>query len=586
MIAISLRADAMRSVAAVLTATGQYASMPVRALGLRILADGIVVHDGSRALRGTLFIVALSGVNRLMAWWSLNVRMRLRENTQLYLDAHLMDLTAGIPGLAHHELPAYLDRVELIRNERWYLANPFNPISWTFASIVGTLSVIVLLGGVRPALALLPLFGLPAAIASGRAEKARVGLLDTQAEDHRVLRHLKELAVEPGPAKEVRIFGLADELVDRHRRLFARLEATRVRLAARNLTVVVLGWVLFAVAYAAAVVWTVRLAGRGQVTAGAVVLVLSLGAQINAQLAELAWNVEWFVRTHRAVGRLVWFSEYAASARAAVTPARPLGVPDRLQEGIRFRDVEFAYPGTDRAVLAGVDLLLPAGTTVAMVGENGAGKTTLVKLLARFYSPTAGVILVDGVDLRDFPVEEWRARIAAGFQDFARFELVARESVGVGHVPHLDSEPHVAAALSRAVAAELPDSWPEGLATQLGREFAGVELSVGQWQKVALGRAMMRATLLLLVLDEPTASLDAPTEHALFERFAGAAREVAATTGGITILVSHRFSTVRMADLILVMGGGRIVESGSHEELMDADGVYAQLYRLQAKAYR
>src|SRR5262249_1959991 len=254
----------------------------------------------------------------------------------------------------------------------------------------------------------------------------------------------------------------------------------------------------------------------------------------------------------------------------------------RLERGIRLEGVSFTYPGTDRPVLDGVDLLLPAGKTIALVGDNGAGKTTLVKLLCRFYEPTAGGILVDDVALADLPVDAWRGRISAGFQDFARLQLVAREAIGVGDVTRLGSDEAIRGALDRAAAAELPAALPRGLDTQLGREFeGGVDLSHGQWQKVALGRAMMRPAPLLLVLDEPTASLDAPTEHALFERFAGAARRAAAGSGAVTILVSHRFSTVRMADLILVVAGGRIAEAGDHAALMRAGGIYAQLFELQ-----
>ena len=231
--------------------------------------------------------------------------------------------------------------------------------------------------------------------------------------------------------------------------------------------------------------------------------------------------------------------------------------------------MSFAYPGTDALVLDHVDLHLPAGSTVAIVGENGAGKTTLAKLLLRFYEPTAGALLVDGVDIRRFEVEAWRNRVSAGFQDFARLQFLAYESVGVGSLPDIDDANAVVIALDRAAAADLPARLPSGLATQLGREFdGGVDLSTGQWQKLAVARAMMRDDPLLVVLDEPTASLDAATEHALFERFAGQARAAAARTGAITLLVSHRFSTVRMADVILVIEGGRITERGSHDELM------------------
>jgi ATP-binding cassette, subfamily B, bacterial len=223
---------------------------------------------------------------------------------------------------------------------------------------------------------------------------------------------------------------------------------------------------------------------------------------------------------------------------------------------------------------------------VAVVGENGAGKTTLVKLLARLYEPTAGRILVDGVDLRRLDPDAWRARIAAGFQDFARFELLAREAVGVGHLARIGDATAVRGALGRAGAAQVVTSLPGGLETQLGRAWhGGVDLSGGEWQRLALGRAFMREGPLLLVLDEPTAAIDAPTEHALFERFAAAARS-GASRGTVTLLISHRFSTVRMADLILVLDGGRVVERGSHDELMQRRGLYAELFDLQAAAYR
>jgi ATP-binding cassette subfamily B protein len=587
MLAISLRADRARSIAALVTSSLQMIVLPLRAIGLKVITDGVVGHHMTRALVGASLIVTLTALNRIMALISLTVRMRLRENTQLYLDTHLMGLTAGIPGIAHHELPEYLDRVELLRNERNYLANPFNPISWTLASVLQGASAIALLASVDPLLALLPLAGAPAALASVRAQQRASALVDSQAEDNRVLRHLLDLTTEPGPAKEIRLYGLSGELLERRETLFDQLERARVRQAIRSGFATSLGWAFFAASYCAAVLATVRLAQHGHATVGAVVLVLSIGAQLSAQLDELAFFIAWFVRTYRAVGRLRWFTDYAREAHAELAPTHPEHVPDQLHEGIRIEGVAFAYPGTERPVLDHIDLLLAPGTTVAIVGENGAGKTTLVKLLARLYEPTAGRILIDGIDLRHFDVDAWRSRVSAGFQDFGQFQFVARESVGIGDLPTGHSDAHVLASLERAAAGELPDDLPAGLATQLGREFEdGIDLSVGQWQKIALGRAMMRREPLLLILDEPTASLDAPTEHALFERFAQAAQDAATKAGAITILVSHRFSTVRMADLIVVFANGRVSETGSHSELMQLGGTYAELYELQAGAYR
>jgi ATP-binding cassette, subfamily B, bacterial len=258
-------------------------------------------------------------------------------------------------------------------------------------------------------------------------------------------------------------------------------------------------------------------------------------------------------------------------------------------DGIRFEHVSFTYPGTERRVLDDINLELKPGAVVAVVGENGAGKSTLVKLLCRMYQPDQGRILIDGQDLARIRADEWRLRIAGAFQDFFRFEFRARHSVGVGDVPRLDDGPAVVVAVERAGAGDVVEHLTSGLETQLGATWpAGVEMSFGQWQKLALARGFMRDRPLLLVLDEPTAALDAETEHALFERYAAITRggKQVNADGRITILVSHRFSTVRMADLIVVLDGARVAEVGTHEALMAKGGQYAELYGIQAAAYR
>jgi ATP-binding cassette subfamily B protein len=261
-------------------------------------------------------------------------------------------------------------------------------------------------------------------------------------------------------------------------------------------------------------------------------------------------------------------------------------VPVRIRHGIELRGVSFTYPGATIPVLTGVDLLLPAGSIVAIVGENGAGKTTLTKLLCRFYDVTEGAITVDGADITRIPLDDWRDRTTAAFQDFVRWELTAQQAVGVGDLPRVEDRSAVLAALRRAYAQNLLERLEHGLTTQLGKTWTdGAELSGGQWQKLALGRAMMRESPLLLILDEPTSALDAEAERLLFEQYVTNARRVARETGGITLLVSHRFSTVRMADLILVVEHGRITETGNHEELIRKGGLYATLYALQASSY-
>jgi ATP-binding cassette subfamily B protein len=233
-----------------------------------------------------------------------------------------------------------------------------------------------------------------------------------------------------------------------------------------------------------------------------------------------------------------------------------------------------------------VSVVLPAGSVVAIVGENGAGKTTLVKLLAKMYEPSSGAVFLDDTPLARVSPAEWRSRLAGAFQDFFRFEFRARHTVGVGDVLRMDDAMAVASAIDRAGANDVVNRLADGLETQLGPTWpGGVEVSFGQWQRLALARGFMRDRPLLLVLDEPTAALDAETEHTLFERYAAAAVKAPDADGRVTILVSHRFSTVRMADLIIVLDGARLIEVGSHEDLMAAGGQYSQLYRIQAAAY-
>src|SRR5689334_13553181 len=273
--------------------------------------------------------------------------------------------------------------------------------------------------------------------------------------------------------------------------------------------------------------------------------------------------------------------EYLAIPTGRPTPPPDLAaLPSGQEEGVRFDDVGFRYPGAEGWALRHVSLFIPRGQSLALVGQNGAGKTTFIKLLTRLYEPTEGRILLDGRDLRTWEEETLRRRIGVIFQDFNQYQLKARENVGLGSVEHHEDEPRIQRAAGRGGADAVIAGLSAGLDTQLGRWFKdGVELSGGQWQKIALARAFMREEADILVLDEPTAALDAEAEHAVFERFRTLAK------GRTTLLISHRFPTVRMADRILVIEGGRIVEQGSHDTLVEQGGRYARLFALQAQGY-
>jgi ATP-binding cassette subfamily B protein len=336
----------------------------------------------------------------------------------------------------------------------------------------------------------------------------------------------------------------------------------------------------FGLTYAAAVIWVFLLAREGRASAGEVVLTITLATQLSVQMSA---GIDLLGAVHRASAGLQRFLAFEREVAGddATTGTGPLPEPEG--GGIRLEDVTFAYPGSTGTVLRGIDLHLPAGSSVALVGENGAGKSTLLKLLAGLYPPTSGRVLVEGVDLATVAPERWRERTAALYQDFARVELSLQHSVGIGRLAAVDEAPAVERALDRTGAplgAAVPTEELLGLGYGDGRELSG-----GQWQNVGFARSLMRDDPLLLVLDEPAAALDAMAEQRLVDAYQATSAEVAANVGGVTVFVTHRLSTVRLADRIVMLADGRVVEHGSHAELVAAGGQYATLWAMQSRAY-
>jgi ATP-binding cassette subfamily B protein len=553
------------------------------ALWLKFLADGVM---GAR--RGLVLTASIGLAVSAAATWFLRVtsdrtQRRFRERLTIALEAHVARLQASVATIEHHERSEYLDRLSVLRNQVFVLDHMYWSLFTTCGWILRLSVTIALLVSIHPLLALLALFALPTVLTSTWRPGVERAAEERGASANRLARHLFDVATTAPPGKEVRVTGIGPRLVTERREAWERwyrpVAAARRASAAWH----ALAWTVFGVAYVAAVVFVASVL---KATPGSVLLVLAAGSRLSAYIAATVGEIG-FLRGIWLDGsrRLAWLEDYAASlVQGADAP-----VPEELKEGIRFEHVSFSYPGTERLVLDELNVHIKPGSVVAIVGENGAGKTTFVKLLCRLYQPTSGRILVDGAELARMPPDQWRSRLSGAFQDFFRFEFKACHSIGVGDLPRLDDVPAVTTAVNRAGADDVVEQLAAGLDTQLGPTWPqGVEISFGQWQKLALARGFMRETPLLLVLDEPTAALDAETEHALFERYAAAVRKARGNgcNGGITILVSHRFSTVRMADFIVVLDGSRLVESGTHEALMAKQGQYAELYGIQAAAYR
>ncbi len=563
-----------------------YASAPLTPLTLKHVTDAVLAHDGHTATRWAIALPLLALLNAI-GYHLLHVLfVEVADQNVIDLTDDIAEIAQGPSGLAHLENAKYSDELELIRNEgAWRYMSVRSAVVAIGVAVQLALTVL-LLARLQPILLLLLLFALPPLVGTRWSWQHFTKSWQASADRQRRASHYADLALRADAAKEVRLFGLDEEIGNRLRAARSELRQIFFRSELSGVLARAAGFLVFGVGYVGALLIVVRGAVRGAHTTGDVVLAVSLASQTNQLVFGVVSAMQRLQRASTAADRM---REMRKLLRELYPPGThgAAAAPARIERGVRVEGLAFTYPATDSPVLEGVDLDLPAGSTVAFVGENGAGKSTLVKLLCRFYDPTRGRITVDGVDLATIEPGAWRGRIAAGFQDFVRFELLAGESVGVGDLPLIGDLDAVDRAVERGAAHDVVADLPAGLATPVGTSHpeGGTELSGGQWQKLALARAMMRERPLLLILDEPTSALDASAEHELFERYAESARAVAQATGGIAVFVSHRFSTVRMADRIVVVAGGRVAEQGTHEELVAHNGIYAELYALQASAY-
>lgn len=546
-------------------------------IGFRLIVDAGIEHDGRGVIIGVLVASVLACTSWVLAIVGAQQNQVLTDLINLELGARIGRTVAHAPRIDHFENPDDLREIDQLRDNRRALASSPSQVLSGLQIAVQAIGTVALLAWIYPPVLAVPVLAVLPWLAGRRAAKLQQRSDDDMAEKKRLTGDLFTIATTAASAMELRTYAMTGALAERHAALSEEVRAGTVRAAIRGGLWEAAGWLAYAGGFVAAIVVLVLQAAHGNVSPGQVVMAASLIRRAQTQVSRSTGTADSLASAMRSARRLVWAERYLAPASAGDAT-----VPETLGEGIRFEDVSFTYPGGEEPVLRGVDLLLPAGATVAVIGENGAGKTTLVKLLTGMYAPTGGRITVDGVDLAAVEPGEWRRHLTAIFQDFLRPQMILRDAVGMGDLPRRADDAALEAAMTRAGA----DALKLDPSTLLGRFFTGGrDLSGGQWQRVGLARGMMRPAPLLTVLDEPTAALDAPTEAALFERFAGAA-ERSAAAGAVTVLVSHRFSTVRIADLIVVVEGGRITESGSHDDLLAAGGTYAQLFALQARAYQ
>ncbi len=481
--------------------------------------------------------------------------------------------------LQFFEDPQFYDNLQNARRQSDSSAiSIVNAILQIIQQVITLASVLVLLVRFSPLLAIVVFVAaIPSFLSQSQYAEMAFRAVTRRAKEARLLNYLEQLLTGNDTFKEVKMFGLGKPLLERYRQLFINFFNEDIAIA-RKKSLAGLGWgLLSSLAYYGSYVWVILRTIAGAATLGDMTMFLSIFRQSQQSITSLLGNFNNLYESNLYLDNLL---DYLKITPVLVNPKDGLMAPSPIEQGIRFQNVSFKYPGSDVFVLKNINLFIPPGESIALVGLNGAGKTTLVKLFTRLYDPTEGEILLDGHDLREYDLASLHQRFGVIFQDFVRYQFSVRENIGFGQVDELENLAKIKDAAERGGADQVIEGMPNGYETILGRRWEkGLELSGGQWQKIALARAFMRNAE-ALILDEPTSALDAEAEYEIFKRF----REL--MSGRIAVLISHRFSTVRMADRIVVLSDGRIVELGSHAELMARGGPYSRLFELQAEGYR
>jgi len=562
------------------------ASPLATALALKSLTDNALAGAGGSALAAAGVAAAAYALGGLAFGVRDTLLMDVRDRVGHVLGERLLTATAATPTIAHLEDPEGLDRLDTAwRGGLRDVANIVWMVAQTVATVVSVAGSLLVLSAVSPMLLLTLPLAIPTVLLNQVGQRRLSCAREAAMEADRTAANLLDNTFDPVWGAELRVTEAGSPLLDEYQRRWN--EAIRIQQRARWQAAALLacGWLVFLAGFLGGVAWTVHEIVRGNGTAGDAILMMTVARQQQDLVSGVVRGTRQVMQALHPYRAYAWLMDRIGEVKPVKDP-QP--VPERMADGIVLEKVSFGYPGTGRKVLRQVDLELPAGSMVALVGAHGSGKTTLVKLLTQMYGPTAGRITLDGHDLARFEPEEWRSRITCAFQDFIKYETTLGESIGIGDLSHVGDTERITRALAHAGGEGLPAKLPDGLATKLGNLYEdGVQMSLGQWQKTALGRACMREAPVLMILDEPTASLDAPSEYEVFQRHVALSRELGERYGTVTVVVSHRYSTVRMADKIVVLRDGAILEEGPHDVLMKkTGGAYADMYRLQKEAYQ
>jgi ATP-binding cassette, subfamily B, bacterial len=552
----------------------------------KLIVDGVVAsiqtdQDAEQVRKVFIYLLLELGLFLLSAAFNHGRRL-IQQLIQLQLANRIRAEIIGKAltlDLAYFEDSDFYDRLQNARREGGY--KPVELINDTFLIVQNSITLIsfaLLMLRFSPWLVVVLLAtGIPSFIAETRYSERGFRLLTRRAPETRQVNYLSRLLTEDTAVKEIKLFNLGRTLLNRYTTLFDKFFEEDKSLALRRATAGFGLGLIATLGFYGSYAWIVWYTVQGKISLGDMTLYLAIFRQGQSTFQSILSAVGNIYENNLFMAN--FFEFLCLEPLMKITrQKRKLSLP--LRGGIEFRDVGFRYPDSQEWALRGVNLIIRPGEKIALVGHNGAGKTTLIKLLSRLYDPSEGSILIDGIDIRDLDPLELQQTIGVIFQDFVRYHLPVRENIGFGQIDAMDDDERIAAAARKSGAHAVAEELPEGYETMLGRWFHdGHELSLGQWQKIALARAFMRDAE-ILVLDEPTASVDARTEYEIFQNFK------ALTEGKMAILISHRFSTVRMADRIAVIQDGRIAELGTHDELLRRAGTYAELFSMQAEGYR